>query len=255
MKTLTALLTMLFFFSGCQTPTMNKTDDIKSAPKNETKQKDILQLFKYMNPVLIDSSEYVMYPLLVKNLEDTDDNIISGSFSKSGRETSKYWNIVFYNTKTNEKYLLDNDRKMLISSYSDGYSSSSWSNEPDQTLKYQAIQDYIFYSVITEDYNKNGYLDSDDPSYLFVSDKKGRGFRQISPNNFHVSDWNFVKGNKVLIQAIRNSNDDKVFTSTDEVVPFIFDLLREKMPKQVFSKAFTDSSQNLLIKHFPKEQK
>ena len=67
------------------------------------------------NPIVLDSSDWVLYPLTLEEKEET----ARGYSSRSGQQYA-YWNIAFYNTETKKTGLLSDSLKMLINSISHG---------------------------------------------------------------------------------------------------------------------------------------
>lgn len=209
------------------------------------------------DPVLIDSSENVMYPL-VNNTVDDDGG---GSFS-SGRSKT-YWNIIFYNTATKKYHLLDTGRKMIINNYNTSYAAreyeyaDSYSSDYTGPASLNVIKQgsYIFYSIIVDDFDKNGVLDSADPEYLFISDKDGNNFKQISPANANVNSWVLIeKTGKVLMQTVTDTNNDKKFTDETIVVSYVYDL-KGGVTNRVFDPQFSKMVNNLHQKLWPVKKK
>ncbi len=181
----------------------------------------------------IDSSGVFMFPL---------------SMGESGREGSSlsykempgnsYWNIIFLNSKTNESRLLT-DKKMLINSYEVKY----YSND---NIAIATTSQYIFYIITTDDYNKDKLLNSEDPKYLFVSDKEGKNFRQLSPANYDLQTWQYVKSlNKVIFTLKTDSDANNKFDNKDEITAFEYDLNKDAAARALFS---TDFKNKLKIK-------
>jgi len=111
----------------------------------------------------IDSSGIIMFPLSIgSNGRD------GRSFSYSGVPYNTNWNIIFYNSHTSQYYLLS-DRKMLI-----GIIDIQTSSNDQADIAFTKRN--IFYKVSVDDYNKDKKLNTEDPEYLFVSDKQGRNF-------------------------------------------------------------------------------
>ncbi len=174
----------------------------------------------------IDSSGILMFPLSMGESERD-----GGSLSYKSMPSYSYWNIIFLNSKTNEYYLLS-DRKMLIRSYDFKYSSND-------NVDIAQTSNHIFYSITSYDYNKDRKLTDDDPTYLFVSDKEGKGFRQISPNNYDLRNWQFIKSvNKVLLTVKKDSDKNNKFDDKDEVTTFEVEIDKGTEPKEVFSTDF-----------------
>ncbi|MES2062910.1 MAG: hypothetical protein V4456_13375 [Bacteroidota bacterium] len=189
------------------------------------------------NPVQIDSSEYVMYPLANKQKDDD-----GGSFISKGKFDSKtYWNIIFYNTITRKSYLLNKKGKMIILSYNQNRYDSYSSDNNYQTLGVTQAKGYILYSVISSDFNNDGRLDYHDPEYLFISDKQGNNFKQISPNDKNVLSWQLIeKSGVVLINTVTDKNNDKVFDEKDVTIPYTYDLKTGKPAEEVFPTEFNE---------------
>ena len=219
--------------------------DQGAANKPATDGQKIEQLNKlklnFGSPVLMDSSTYVMYPLILK-----DDDGTGGSFSSSGRATS-YWNFVFYNTATGEYHLLSDSLKMLIYSYHFGMGSvasssgSSYSGYIDGPVEagLARVGSFLYYRIIVSDYNKDGKLDHQDPTYLFVSDKEGRRFRQVSPGNMDLKSWDAVRSsNSVLMLVAGDDNGDGKFDDRDRSIPFVYNLSGRTTPNEVFKDTF-----------------
>lgn len=195
-------------------------------------------------PQLIDSSSIVIYPLI---LEKGTYGSGYGSGSRGG--ITSYWNIIFYNTETGKRHLLTNDLKMLIYSITFGSnSSSSYSSDIRWTQGIDIFKDMIFYSVISNDYDKNDRLDDKDPVYLYVSNKDGTNFRKISPDNYNITSWNVIKGtSKVIMMGQKDDNADKLFNNDDGHIPLIADLSSNQQATEVFNPGYLDSlSQKLL---------
>ena len=174
----------------------------------------------------IDSSGILMFPLSMGESERD-----GGSLSYKEMPSNSYWNIIFLNSKTNEYHLLS-DRKMLIRNYDFKYSSN---NNVDiaQTSR------QIFYSITSDDYNKDKKLTDEDPKYLFTSDKEGNNFRQISPSNYDLQNWQFIKSvNKVLMTVKKDSDKNNKFDEKDEVTTFEVEIDKGTEPKEIFSSDF-----------------
>ena len=174
----------------------------------------------------IDSSGILMFPLSMGESERD-----GGSLSYKEMPSNSYWNIIFLNSKTNEYHLLS-DRKMLIRNYDFKYSSN---NNVDiaQTSR------QIFYLITSDDLNKDKKLTDEDPKYLFVSDKEGNNFRQISPSNYDLQNWQFIKSvNKVLMTVKKDSDKNNKFDEKDEVTTFEIEMDKGTEPKEIFSSDF-----------------
>jgi len=204
------------------------------------------------NPVSIDSSEYVMYPL-ANERKDGD----GGSFNSDRSQT--YWNIIFYNTATRKAHLLNDKGKMTIISYiqeSSGDSSYGYGSDSRyETIGVTQAKGCILYSIISADFNKDGKLNHHDPEYLFMSDKKGNNLKQISPDGKSVTSWHIIeKSGTVLIQTVADKNHDMLFDGEDDTTPYIYDLKTGKPAEPVFNPDFKQIVNQLHKKQWPKDK-
>ncbi len=175
----------------------------------------------------IDSSGILMFPLSMGETGRDDESL---SYYKE-MQSNNYWNIIFLNSKTNEYHLLS-DRKMLINGYNIKYDNSNFIN-------ISQTKNLIFYSITTDDYNKDKKLTQEDPNYLFVTDKTGNNFRQISPSNYHLQNWEFIKSvNKVIMSVKKDSDKNNKFDDKDEVTTFEIDIDKGTEAKEIFSQEF-----------------
>jgi hypothetical protein len=174
----------------------------------------------------IDSSGVLMFPLSMGESERE-----GGSLSYKEMPNNGFWNIIFYDSKTKEYHLLS-ERKMVIGNYDYKYGSSDTHNISQTT-------NHIFYTVRTDDFNKDKKLTDQDPQYLFISDKLGDNFRQISPTNYNLNNWEIIKSsNKVIMTVVKDSDKNIKFDNSDEITTFEIDLDKGTKAKEVFADDF-----------------
>jgi hypothetical protein len=88
---------------------------------------------------------------------------------------------------------------------------------------------------------------------LFVSDISGKGLKQVSPHKYQLLHWQTIsEANKVLIQALKDDNQDLVFDDDDEIVSFVYDVETQKL-EEVFGEVFNLKSKKLLEKQWAKK--
>ncbi|MEH6657067.1 hypothetical protein [Leeuwenhoekiella marinoflava] len=200
---------------------------------------------QFNNPTVLDSSDWVLYPLTLEELEETEKGFKSSSY---GRQYA-YWNVAFYNRETKQTRLLSDSLKMLINSISPKNDAITHSGQ--RTEKNQGL---IYYSITTKDFNQDGRLNSDDPKYLFISDLSGQNFEQVSPDNFDLIHWQTIsQTKKILIQARRDSNKDKKFDGDDETISFIYVIDKQEI-EPVFSNEFNLMTKKLLDNQWTKKK-
>ena len=246
MNRLTILIILLFFgLFACNEKSADTSNDLTVLPdvENENLKYNTINL-QFNNPTVLDSSDWVLYPLTLEKLEETENGFKSSSY---GRQCA-YWNIAFYNTETKKTRLLSDSLKMLINSFSpkNNIIQSGQRSNKNERL--------IYYSITKTDYNQDEKLNSYDPKYLFVSDLSGQNFKQISPDNFDLIHWETInRTNKILIQVRNDSNKDKKFDNDDEIVSFVYDLEEQKI-EQVFDHNFSLKVKKMLDNQWAKKK-
>jgi len=236
-RKITVILISLALY-GCTNSSNVPDNDINNAKAEKTK-KDKNHVFAkgnlhFSEPRQIDNSAFVMYQL---DFPEKDQDSGSGSFiSKSDRRPA-YWNIIFLNSETHQYHLLDSSRKMRILSV-------NANRDADDAVPRSLIKsNYIFYSITTDDVNKDGKLGDDDPDYLFISDKTGNNLKQISPAGYDVRSWKLIsETNKVFMETViaKPEKDDD-----PEIVPFTYDLASGAPPQKVFAPDFINKTKAL----------
>ena len=129
------------------------------------------------NPIVLDSSDWVIYPLTLEELEETELGFKSSSYSRQ----RAYWNISFYNSDTKETRLLSDSLKMLINSISPKNNVIIQSGHREKRN-----EELIYYSITTKDYNQDGKLNSEDPKYLFPRENQSLLHHQIGNIDFFI---------------------------------------------------------------------
>jgi hypothetical protein len=167
----------------------------------------------------VDSSEYFLITRLVD--ESNKDQYGKG---KGYLLLGNYSDIFFYNSKTNQTKKLFEGKLVLIAPFmARRYSYYTTEREPDLTNN--ILSNHILYSARTDDFNGDKALDSDDPSYLYISAKTGDNLRQITPVGFHVISWTVSKDKKtILVKGQNDKNKNKKFGNGDDELYYRIDL-------------------------------
>lgn len=145
---------------------------------DDDKRKAVLE---YSEPLKINGSDYSLMTVT------TDYSGSNENFSRIKYSSSHTINILFFNIKNNDYHLLF-DKKLLIS---DNFRSM---------LSDTALSK-IFYTIISEDTDKDGYLSWEDNNILYCSDKTGRNLSQITKTNVNVLDYLFLDKSNLLIKV------------------------------------------------------
>jgi hypothetical protein len=226
MKKLKIFAILILALGACNDkPTGSFTQQITESKKDTANSKYNQIGLQFENPIVLDSSNWVIYPLSIGGWQQS----IKGFKSSRYNGLQGNWNIAFYNTETKQSRLLSDSLKMLINSINPNIYSGQRAKENERL---------IYYSITTNDYNQDGNLYFDDPKYLFISDISGQNFKQVSPDNFDLIHWQtIIETNKILVRAKKDVNGDKKFDSNDEIVSFIYDIDNQKI-EEIFNDEF-----------------
>ncbi|MFK7783895.1 MAG: hypothetical protein AB8B56_02205 [Crocinitomicaceae bacterium] len=140
-------------------------------------------------------------------------------------------NILFYNTFTQEKYPLTETTLHIL----------SFGLHPEYRRK------MIFYRVVLNDYNEDGFLNNDDPVVLCISDLYGRNFTQITSDEEQFVDYTYNEETEtIMIKTLMDSDGNKKFNEIDEVSYSTMKILEPAMA----TKIFTDDIKESLMSDF-----
>jgi hypothetical protein len=216
---------VIIFFSCTQTNNPNAV-----APNNTTSSDSVAIIndpkynlnIQTNNFLEIDTSGVLMFPLSA-----SESVRASGSITYKEMPVNNYWNIVFYNGNKNEYHLLT-DKKILIKII------DAKINKADANY-FNQLKQYIFYTAITTDYNNDRVFNDDDPKYLFVSDKQGNNFKQISPLNCDFIGWEYFPSiHKLFLKVKKDSDKNYKFDEQDEATTFKIDLDKDSTSSEIF---------------------
>jgi hypothetical protein len=163
------------------------------------------------NPNIADSASTLMIPVQY--------NVDLLSANKIALWHNYYANIIFYD------FINDTSKKLFKEdTFIKGFSTSNnyYPRYERDIKKNNTSKNWVFYFVIETDYNKNGRIDDEDPSVLFVSDKKGNELKALTPPNENaISIEIFDKQGFALIKMQRDLNKDKNFNNKDKDYYFV----------------------------------
>lgn len=169
----------------------------------------------------VDTTGVLIFPLTMGESTGRDRS----SYYKEMPDNS-YWNILFVNSKTNEQHLLS-EGKMLIR----GFDLNDGQDERPATV----ASSYIFYNLVAEDLNRDKLYTEDDPDYLFISDRQGYHFRQVSPSGYDIRTWEYIKASgKVFMIVCKDSDQNYKYDNEDELAVFEADIVHGNIATEVF---------------------
>lgn len=204
--TATLLLTLLI---SCQSrsaqekPQPNSTQTSSAQTTQETSSKTIT----YGDLIINEKSDYIMIPVtLSENSDRNKGGLLRGPSSYEYDRKGLFDNILFYRKQDGESHLLLN-KPAKISSF-DTLEKKEPGKPPTQLL---------IYKIIETDTNADKKLNYEDATLGYLSDLSGKNIQQITPNNTQILNWSIIQSIKsIFVKIIKDSNNDKKFTETDE---------------------------------------
>ena len=143
----------------------------------------------FSEPFQIDSSAYFLIPQLVDN-----DNQSDYGKGKGYLPWGNYKEIFFYNSATKQTKRLFDRQLALIQPFFTRRDYYDQDKEPQ--IPANILPNHIVYIVRTENYNNDNGLDTEDPQYLYISDKSGANLKQVTPKGLNVVSWTLSKDKK-----------------------------------------------------------
>ena len=99
---------------------------------------------------------------------------------------------------------------------------------PDEIFGLEQPNDHVVYLARTDNYNGDNALDSDDPVYLYLTNKNGEGLKQITPKGLNVISWTISKDKKMILVKLKNDkNGNKKFGNGDDELYYRIDLEKD----------------------------
>ncbi len=211
-KTIIVVILLFTLLVACQTRThqgtkqANSTQTSPAQTTQETPEKTII----YGELKIEEKSDYIMIPVtLSENSDRNKGGLLRGAslsdFSEYDRK-ELFDNILFYRKQDGESHLLLN-KPAKISSF-DTLEKKDPGKPPTQLL---------IYKIIETDTNADKKLNYEDATLGYLSDLSGKNIQQITPNNTQILNWSIIQSIKsIFVKIIKDSNNDKKFTETDE---------------------------------------
>lgn len=197
MKNLTITILLLLTFIACN-DTQNQrivhsdNNDITNSITNDNIQlnSNVENKLIVGLPQKLDSSNCVIFPLYMIEINNSRKEASKISYSSRGY-LIPLENLLFQNINTSKTHYLTNE-KIKILSYEQLYSTN------------RVAEKFIIYEIINTDTNKDGFLNMNDITNLYISDSNGKNLSQLNHPKHHLLEWNYI------------SEVGKVFFSTSE---------------------------------------
>ncbi len=225
MKLQTSIFIAFFFINltSCNkkdTPKV-KYESAKTSEKNDLK-KDTSQIEIANLPVQIEGTNYILHTLgKVRLIDDykvgstKNSNVSNYSISNYNRfELTGYFdNIKFQHIDSTTTHLLTNKQIQI--------QTATFLNTVAAKIKKQ----YLVYSLVDEDSNKDRNLDENDIKSLYLSFSNGQNFIKLSPDFQEVIDWNLLESkNRLYFRSIEDINKNGAFDKKDKLHYFFVEL-------------------------------
>lgn len=164
--------------------------------------------------MVVDSSSIVLIP--------TRYNAELLSANKIALWNDFYANLIFYDMASDTyKKLFDSDT--YIKPFTRERIPLPYNHTERESVRMaNSSRNWIFYFVKSGDHNKNGRIDTEDPTLLYVSDKAGNQLKLLTADTENaVSIDVFEKQGYALVKMQRDSDNNKRFDSKDKDYYFI----------------------------------
>jgi len=140
-------------------------------------------------------------------------------------------NMLFYNSYTQEKYPLT-ETKLHILSFG---------------LHHDLGRKMIFYRVVLNDYNGDGFFNNEDPVVLCVSDLHGRNFIQVTSDEEQFIGYSYNEETEtIMIKTLVDTDNNKKFNEVDEVSFSTMKIMEPAMATKIFTDDIKQSMMSVL---------
>ena len=173
----------------------------------------------YSQPFQIDSSNYYVFGSMIDKSNKAKYNTNPIDIYNFSPLTG-WTNILIYNSESKQikKVFLNNP--VLIYPVTQVYMNSTYYYGSHKgNMNSAVLKNSIAITAKTDEYNKDGIIDEDDPVYLFLCKKDGSNMIQISPKEMNITTWSLSKdGQTMILFAQKIKNADRKFINEDELL-------------------------------------
>ena len=174
----------------------------------------------------IDSSGYFITGELPNKTNRTKFNFLTrNQFEYSSMQTQFWTNALIINSADGKKTKLFSTGLVAIYPLYNtvALNKYDWSYNPAEKGNSSGMSEkYLIFLVKSDELNKDGILDEEDPVSIYFSNKTGTAMRRITEPSMNVTSWVLSKDCKRIIATIQtDSNNDKKFSDEDEELYYI----------------------------------
>jgi len=171
-------------------------------------------------PLQIDSSDIYIIGNLIDKANQAKYAI--SNFNVYDIRNTPFWgNITVYNSKTEEAKKLFQDSLVLVYSLYSGIAERNiFEGGVGKYIRGSVVyENYIIIVAKTDNYNKDGIIDDEDPVHIFICSKDGKKIIQVTPDNMNVLSFKPSRDMKMLlINAQEDKDGDKRFNNENESI-------------------------------------
>jgi len=154
------------------------------------------------------------------------DRLASSEYINPSENEFNIRNILFYDLKTNKSYAILKDTAHILSF----------------AMHKEFPKPLILYRIVKKDLNHDSIYNSADPVMLFASDLYGKNLVQITPGDEKFIDYFFYpETGMILVKTIIDSNQDKIFSESDETNFRSMNVKEPSVAQEIFTKSLKDS--------------
>jgi len=208
-------LVTLFVSCGQDKPTIDYNKSMDTTSMVDDIPGDTTKMIVSELPVKFDSTDVLLFPIGLVNLQERGGYSKMGSDSYSSADiassyfgnddlTGNFINIIFQDKGGNERKLTD--KKVKIRSV------NFLRNVFDKTKT-----GYLLYSVSDRDSNGDKELNYSDLEALYISKVDGSDFKKLSRELHEFYDWNWIKGeSRIYFRTLEDKNKDGELNNQDQ---------------------------------------
>lgn len=211
------------------------------------------KMITFSAPVVSPYSDYVMIPVGQQLIDPRNYGSDSWSlFSKGDYYQSHYQyayysysfgsgtynNILFYKKDGSESYLLF-DTKVAITNF-----YYPFANKTDTTDANK--MNFLLLGIVEDDYNKDGFLTSQDAVCFYMCNLDGRDMKVVTPKGTQFIRWDKDDDRDVIFVTYReDSNHDRKFDLRDQMYLVEVDIKTKKMRIVIIDSALIEKIKSL----------
>lgn len=232
-----AMLSIIFLFVSCKEEAEKPKVIYENASKPKVPAKVNTNQIKVADlPINMQGTNYLIFPV--------GDLNIFGKNSKPSYESNYSDSDVSFTISNYNEFQITGYLQNLKFQQIGKDTITSLTDKPllIQTATYlksvadKTKQQFLVYSLVDMDTNKDGKLDANDIKSLYISEISGNKFTKLSPDFQELIDWNLIEtSNKLYFRTIEDINKNGEFDKKDVVHYHFVDLFSKELKVQEYN--------------------